>query len=120
MRQVRRFAAWLGILAILFAQGALAVYACPALAQPAAGATAAEAPAMPCAEMDAAAPNLCERHCHGEDQQPGTPAVVLPAFFAIFVVAPPQDAATPLASRGAEPPRPAESPPIAFRHRFRL
>lgn len=117
MRQVRRFAAWLGILAILFAQGALAVYACPALAHPAAG---DEAPAMPCAEMDAAAPNLCERHCHGEDQQPGTPAVVLPAFFAIFVVAPPQDAATPLASRGAEPPRPAESPPIAFRHRFRL
>ena len=117
MRRVRRFAAWLGILAILFAQAAVAVYACPGSAPPPA---AAAAQPMPCGDMDPAAPNLCERHCHGQDQQPGTPAVALPAFFAAFQVTAARDADTPLAAHVVAPPRPAESPPLAFRHRFRL
>lgn len=117
MRQVRRLAAWLGILAILFAQAAVAFYACPAMGG-AAGAAAADR--MPCGDMDPATPNLCERHCHGQDQQPGTAAVALPVFFATFAVAPSRDAAAAPTPRAALPPQPAASPPLAYRHRFRL
>lgn len=117
MGQIRRFAAYLGILAILFAQAAVAVYACPALAAPSASAGERHAP---CADMDPGAPNLCERHCHGQDQQPGSAPVAVPLFVAAFMVAPSGDPAAALSPRALAPPAPAASPPLAFRHRFRL
>jgi len=57
-RRNRIFAAWLAMLALLFAQLATAAYACPQLAQPLEMAMSAD-----CDHEMAQAPNLCERHC---------------------------------------------------------
>jgi hypothetical protein len=116
-RSLRRLAAWLGILAIVFTQVAVAAYACPGL-QPAADTALEER--TPCSEMDPGEANLCDRHCHGQDQQGGSAHAVIPAFIAAFVMAwePAPDAAPPHAARPA--PHPAPSPPLAIRHRFRI
>lgn len=116
MRHVRRLAAWLGILAILFAQGAAAAYACPGAAATSTG----EGMTMPCGDMDPAAPNLCERHCHGDEQRAATPGVALPVFVASFAVEPFVAVAPPPRSRALPAPPPAASPPLAYRNRFRL
>ena len=116
MRHVRRLAAWLGILAIVFAQAAAAAYACPG----AGGAEAGRDMAMPCPEMDPATPNLCERHCHGDEQRSATPTVALPVFVATFAVEPVLAAAPAWRSRALPAPPPAASPPLAYRNRFRL
>ena len=111
------WAAWLGILAILFAQAAVAVYACPGIASDPAS---AQGPRMPCGDMDPASPNLCERHCHGADQQPGAAAVALPVFVAAFAIEPSAQPSLRAALRARPAPPPAPSPPLAVRHRFRI
>jgi hypothetical protein len=117
MKRARRhIAAWLAILGIVFAQLAVAAYACPGMPPPQDSAV----PAIPCAEMDMDAPALCERHCQGQDQQAG-PGDITPAPF-VATFASPLPALDPPRPKGftRAPPRPAASPPLAFQHRFRL
>jgi hypothetical protein len=103
-RLTRRLAAGLALAALLFAQLGVAAYACPA-----ANAPEASMP-VPCVEMDMERANLCDRHCHGEQQ--ATPAAPLPpAFSAAFVAvlapaaeASPLDVAPPGAARSISPP----------------
>jgi hypothetical protein len=115
-RSLRRLAAWLGILAIVFAQVAVAAYACPALG----AALAGPDQHVPCPDMDPAQPNLCDRHCHGGDEQAGGALALTPSFVVSFVIArvPPGDAADLPAFLPA--PAPPPSPPLAVRHRFRI
>ena len=58
-RRNRTFAAWIALIALVFAQLATAAYACPQLAPP----PAAEVAMTDCDHDMAGAPNLCERHC---------------------------------------------------------
>ena len=79
--------ACLAIFAMLFAQLAVAAYACPALSPGKAAITAAS-PASPCEnmQMDKDLANLCQKHCHGDQQSQGglAPAV---GFVPSFIVA---------------------------------
>ncbi len=97
----RRFVCRLLLGALLFMQGAVAAYACPALA----GAldqlpTANQLAAMPtdCAQtgqmsaMDVATPNLCLAHCQSGQQSSDHPQAptVQPVAFSVLVVALPE------------------------------
>ena len=57
---------------LLFAQAALAAYACPKLALPAqaAQAVAPDGHAMPCPKLDKQSPNLCQAHGQSKAQAP--------------------------------------------------
>jgi hypothetical protein len=105
-RRSRTVAAWIAFVALLFAQLAVAAYACPRLAAPEAVAS------MPgCDEpMNA---NLCESHCdYGSTSLDSTKAKValpaLTAFSAHLVVA----AAVASTPRAALPARLATGPPV--------
>lgn len=84
-RAMRKLIALLGGSAILFAQIAVAAYACPALA---ASQTSEQVAAMdmsateaPCAEMDVKQANLCVEHCQYGQQSLDHP--VTPVVFAV-------------------------------------
>jgi hypothetical protein len=116
---------------LLFAQLAVAAYACPAMASvPAAGLTAAAAnadTAMPCANMDAATPNLCAEHCrYGQQSADHAPAATLtPALLSLLYTLP---AAVPAEGGAASMPASASvalggaaPPPLAILHcRWRI
>lgn len=78
MRMRRHIWAILASLSILFSQGALAAYACPALLSAAGLGT-------PCDQMDMDSGPLCERHCAEEKQKPHDGVANPPA--AQFVIA---------------------------------
>jgi hypothetical protein len=99
------------IATLLFAQGALATYACPmALAAPAAEA--------PCADMEMDSAPLCHRHCADEKQKPHDGAFV-PAtdFFPAFVVRLPLEPDPSGSSRTEAPAEQAAPPPLILRNR---
>lgn len=92
-RTLKRLTALTGIAVVLFAQLAVAAYACPTIAGPAniiAAAPAGELhAAMPgCEMLDIGNPNLCLQHCQAGDQsvQTSTP-VEIPAFAAFATTA---------------------------------
>jgi len=79
-RRFRPVAAWIALLALVFAQLATAAYACPQLAEPAAVANA------PDCHDPSPAPNLCERHCdYGKASFEKPKPVASPAIAPIFV-----------------------------------
>ena len=82
-RARRRITGWLGIVALLFAQLAVAVHACPKLAA-AAAPTEARA-AMPCEQVDLADSSLCRKHCKGSEQAQGSAPTTLSAFAPAFI-----------------------------------
>jgi hypothetical protein len=111
-RSNRILVAWLAVLAMVFAQLGVSAYACP-LVEPASFAMES---GSHCDRMDAAQPNLCDKHCH-DDQQAGAqatlPAAYVPSFIVRLAVAPPES--TPLAA-DAPTLRHAVDPPPTIRH----
>jgi hypothetical protein len=113
---------------LLFAQLAVAAYACPGLSAmasaPPAGGTDM---AMPCADMDAATPNLCAEHCrYGQQTADHAPAATpTPALLSLLYALPP---ALPAEGGAASTPASASvaltgaaSPPLAILHcRWRI
>jgi len=105
-RRSRTFAGWIALVALLFAQLAVAAYACPRITAPEAVAS------MPdCDEpMNA---NLCESHCDYGSTSLDSPKakVPLPALtaFSYHLVVAPAVASTP---RTALPARVATGPPV--------
>jgi len=97
-RRLRRGAAFLALVSVLFAQFAIASYACPG---PAAKATAAVSPMadMPGCEESAPASErtaLCQAHCQQGDQSLDKPVnASLPPAVAVARVVAPQPAASP-------------------------
>ncbi len=87
----RRLIAKIAVAAVMFAQLAIAAYACPTIDGPAgviAAAASAEAmqAAMPGCDMRSSNsnPNLCLQHCQAGDQAVQTlPPVAVPAFAAV-------------------------------------
>lgn len=75
-RRNRPFAAWLAILALLFAQLATAAYACPQMVE------VPVAQSSDCDHESTPRPNLCERHCdygnasHDTGKAPSAPAAI--------------------------------------------
>ena len=83
-RRCRIWTSRLAIFAMLFAQLAVAAYACPALS-PDKGPVTAAFVASPCQNMamDKDLANLCQKHCHDDQQSQGglAPAVgFVPSF----------------------------------------
>ena len=88
-RTLRRVIAETSVAAVLFAQLAVAAYACPNIEGPAAVIAAASAQAMPDCDMgnSASNSNLCLQHCQAGEQSVETqPHVAVPAFAAISIV----------------------------------
>jgi hypothetical protein len=90
-RRFRSFAAWLALLALVFAQLATAAYACPQLREPERTASA------PACHDPSPAPNLCERHCdYGkasfEKQKPVTAPAIAPMIVRVIAIAAMPDA----------------------------
>jgi len=90
---------------LLFAQWAVAAYACPTLSS-SGGASARQAQPMSGACEDIAAPNLCAEHCKAGQQsdhtmQVSVPAAVLRALYALV----PSLAAGPTGAPGEVPER---------------
>ena len=79
-RHFRPIAAWIALLALVFAQLATAAYACPQLAEPTPVANA------PDCHDPSPAPNLCERHCdYGKASFEKPKPVAAPAIASMFV-----------------------------------
>lgn len=120
--RIRRIlAALITMFSLLFAQIAVAAYACPDLAMTAMAAKAAQEAMPGCTDMDMAQPGLCEAHCASGHQSLDTPAnppiaafmpsrlvAVLPALEILFPVTPVQTNLSLLAR--------ATAPPLAIRH----
>src|SRR5688572_18895318 len=112
-RRRRTLIAFLAACVFLFAQLAVAAYACPAGSQQEAAA-AAEQPH--CDELDAELPNLCQKHCHGSEQSQAAspvPAAFVPAFIITIAASPGMvrvQRAQPSSSRHAT------SPPLTIRN----
>ena len=130
---MRRLRQWLcrGLIgAMLFAQLAVAAYACPGLL-PAPGAAASEsnaapaaAPAMDCEHMamslDKASPTVCAQHCQQDQQSGQTATLAAPAVLltSLYLLAPlSTQAPRPSPPRGAQPGLlAATSPPHSILH----
>jgi hypothetical protein len=112
-RRRRTLIAFLAACVFLFAQLAVAAYACPGSSQQEAAA-AAERP--PCAELDTELSNLCQKHCHGSEQSQAAspvPAAFVPAFIATIARSPETvrvERSQPSSSRHAT------SPPLTIRN----
>jgi hypothetical protein len=116
----RRVIGIIGIGAILFAQLAVAAYACPMLTPPQAEVqvsqpTGESAPDAPASDSSA----LCQRHCQDDQQTVNDGAVVaaviafVPAFSLPLEVVPPTPAIQSLAAPSLYD---ASPPPLAIRH----
>ena len=82
----RTLTALVAVFSLLFAQLALARYACPAQSGAAAMRAMVEA-GMPCEGLDAAQPALCHRHSADPAQSPGVlklPAPTAPALLQVI------------------------------------
>ena len=127
IRAFHRLVAKIGIAVVLFAQLAVAAYACPALTAPDHSMAAAMADDMHAAmpgcekEVDAGNPNLCSQHCQAGSQSAQTaPQLPIPpaATMPLTIVEPVQ----PVAGLGitalrALPERETSPPPLI---RFRV
>ncbi|HUP29868.1 MAG TPA: hypothetical protein VM122_06820 [Usitatibacter sp.] len=115
MRRNHRFlTAVFTVIALLFAQLAVAAYACPELTPQAAPAMSESA--SHCDQLDARLKNLCQKHCHGVEQsQPGpaTPAAFVAVPIAVWE--PPRQA-LPIAHPGHPALFHAISPPLTIRN----
>lgn len=83
-----RLTAWLGIIAIVFAQLAVAAYACPleiAVGSGASGASSVAAPS-PCDKVDMQQANLCEKHCHDSQQSQAAAPAMHAGFIPGYIV----------------------------------
>src|SRR3954465_14595226 len=117
----KRLIARVSVTAVLFAQLAVAAYACPAVEGPSAAIAAASADAMraamPGCEMNDASgtPNLCLQHCQAGDQSVQTLPHLVPlaAISALFILEPVATRtgthATPATARAIDVPLP---PPL--------
>lgn len=122
-RRCRLLTVLLSLCALLFAQTALAAYACPAVAKAAEIAQMAEA-GMPCAESPALAvddeqPGLCHAHCRGEP--PSADHYQLPALATLDQLGAVLTVASPPVLGGASSPqvpllRRGAAPPLAVRY----
>lgn len=120
-RATRTFAGWLGIFALVFAQLAVAAYACPSDSR-GDGATPEARFTPPCEQIDRERTNLCEKHCHDAEQsQSASPALhgaFVPGFIAVVALPPPKAFS---AFAGDPALLHATSPPITIRnHCFRI
>lgn len=109
-RSCKRFAAWLCLAMMLFAQGAYAAHACVAIA--------AAMDEMPCHQQDQAGKNLCQNHCLAGQQTldlAKLPAVA-PAQVSMLFVPHAATVAFFTPSPYAEVPSHPGAPPIAVLH----
>jgi len=114
-KPVKRLAAWLGILALVFAQLAVAAYTCPA--PQASVALSGQSAPSPCDMVDPDQSNLCDKHCN-DSQQSQSAAVSLHAAFSpafVTVVEMPAVAAASIALDDSALLR-ATSPPATIRN----
>ena len=115
-RLERKLVALIAMAAVLFAQLAVAAYACPATlptsAEPAASAHA------PCDDVDPAQPNLCAQHCHDVAQTTDNVATPHPLLASTLVVRLVEPAASFVgcASSRDRPLAHSTSPPVAIRN----
>ena len=120
-RRHRLLTVILSLWALLFAQLALAGYACPKIESASEAARMVEA-GMPCAEtmkqaIDDEQPALCHAHCQASPQSDSTyqlPALATLAQLGVVLTistGPPRSPPAPLA-----PMRPNASPPLAIAH----
>ena len=84
-RAWRQLAGYLGILALVFAQLAVSAYACPLTSIGVADAGSAVAADSPCHEVDPAAANLCDKHCHDAERSQAAGVSIDWAFVAGYV-----------------------------------
>lgn len=84
-RAWRHLAGYLGILALVFAQLAVSAYACPMTPIGAMDAVSAVAAQAPCDDVDHAAANLCDKHCHDAERSQAAGAGINWAFVAGYV-----------------------------------
>ena len=82
-RTFRKLTGWIAVAAMLFAQLAVAAYACPAVSPGKVPVTASAQ--APCESMDMDQANLCRKHCHDAERSQGAPAPVV-GFIPGFVV----------------------------------
>jgi hypothetical protein len=79
----RRIGGWAGIVALVFAQMAVSVYACPSAPPEAMPQASAD---TPCHQVDRGNANLCQKHCHDSQQSqhasPAVPDAFVPGFVA--------------------------------------
>ncbi len=134
LRNVNRFIARLLIGVIVFAQVAVAAYACPAMPAGSATGDAAHAAMMGqgmisatgaygmlgAPRLDPSQPGLCAAHCQtGQQNADGKPATTVPPalLVSLYPVAPAAPRAQPALARAAvDDPPPAASPPLAILH----
>jgi hypothetical protein len=115
-RNLRQLAAWLTLFALMFAQLAVAAYACPgAVPEPAASTQVAPSP---CDNgVDTSQANLCEKHCHDSQQTqniaPAIGGIFVPGFIAVLRL---PDSHAPAASAGCGALLHASSPPATLRN----
>ncbi len=134
LRNLNRFIARLLIGVLVFAQLAVAAYACPAMSAGSATGDAAHAAmlgqgmtsvtgadGMPGApSLDPSQPNLCAAHCQtGQQNADGKPAPTVPPVLlaSLYPVVPAAPRAQPaLALAAVDDPPPVASPPLAILH----
>ena len=81
MRRIRPFAAWLALVAFVFAQLATAAYACPQMSDRPMSMASGD-----CDREMPASPNLCERHCdYGNASLDNPKPLVAPDLAVAFV-----------------------------------
>ena len=117
MRFTRKLAACIGMTALVFAQLAIAAYACPAMAQTIEAAQQAATP--PCQDMDMDQPALCQAHCHDSEQNVNVvlAALAVPGFVPGLIVMIDSVAQILLPARPASPSLlHSTSPPLSIRN----
>lgn len=117
MRSIRKLAACVGLSALVFAQLAVAAYACPAMAQTIEAAQQAATP--PCQDMDMDQPALCQAHCQDGQQNVNDLQLLsaLSGFVPGFIVTIDSAARILLPTRPASPSLlHSTSPPLSIRN----
>ncbi len=115
MSKVRKVTGWLAIVALLFAQLAVAAYACPEAVEPATSPAASFAK-TPCDQLDAELSNLCQKHCHDAEQSQAAaplPPAFTPGFTVHLQATVPETSISPLEQRSLLHIHP---PPITIRN----
>ncbi len=115
MRRHNRFlTAAFTVFALLFAQLAVAAYACPAMS-PQADSASAQATSH-CDKLDPRLTNLCQKHCHGVEQSPSASPASAPFIPALIGMLKPAIQVLPIAN--LEPPAlfHATAPPLTIRN----
>ncbi|MEO8386546.1 MAG: hypothetical protein ABI583_14950 [Betaproteobacteria bacterium] len=119
-RVTRKLVSLLGIAAVLFAQLAVSVYACPLqLAGSVQVSGAADTAEIDASGRDPASPALCQKHCdNGQQNVNDVPAsLAFVSFFPAFMISLPIDPPAPLAATApARSLLHATSPPHSIRN----